>query len=321
MDSSTDAPAPPLILPFTRIIGQETLVRALEISYVAPAVGGVLATGQRGTAKSTAVRAFARMVTGRLPVTMPIAATEDRVIGGWHVDRLIEGRAEWQPGLIEEAGRESGMLYIDEVNLLEDHLVNIILDAASSGILTIQRDGRSTDVPVRFNLVGTMNPEEGGVRPQLLDRFGLVVWVESMTGSADRARILRTVLEFEDQVAELGDDDPAMLYTGDAERHTQLDEARKRLADVGIPSGIFALIGTITDRFRIEGHRGEIALLRAAQALAAIEREPRILPRHLADVAPLALMHRRATSESGTLRPWSEEDDRILDDCLRYGRA
>src|SRR5262249_984378 len=159
------------------IVGQADLCRALEIAYVAPEVGGVLATGQRGTAKSTTVRAFALMVLGRLPVTLPLGATDDRVLGGWDVEKALRNEpAGVRPGLLAQAHDEGGgLLYIDEVNLLDDYLVNIILDAASGGILPVEREGIAEQArDVRFTLVGTMNPEEGSLRPQLLDRFGLV---------------------------------------------------------------------------------------------------------------------------------------------------
>ena len=188
----------PIVLPYCEIVGQESLRRALEIAFVCPAVGGVLATGNRGTAKSTTVRSFARMATGDLPVTLPIGATDDRVLGGWRVEALMKSDPEWQRGLIEQAGDspgEPGMLYIDEVNLLDDHLTNIILDVASTGLLVVQRDGAAREtIKVTFTLVGTMNPDEGSLRPQLLDRFGLVVLVKSADSPGERAKVLETVL-------------------------------------------------------------------------------------------------------------------------------
>ena len=141
------------ILPYTSIIGQKRLKLALELAYIAPRLGGVLLSGQRGTGKSTAVRAFAQMMYGNLPVTLPINATEDRVIGGWQINELMEGKAKWQEGLLQEADGE--LLYIDEVNLLDDHIVNIILDVTSTGVLVIQREGQSTQNKVSFTLVGT----------------------------------------------------------------------------------------------------------------------------------------------------------------------
>jgi magnesium chelatase subunit I len=310
----TDPTPRQFVLPYTRVVAQQSLKQALEIAYVSPAVGGVLATGRRGTAKSTTVRAFAQMVFGDLPVTLPIGATDDRVVGGWNVDRLLQGESTWMPGLIEEAGGRdrTGILYIDEINLLEDHLVDIILDAAATGILTVQRDGISRrNVPVRFNLVGTMNPEEGGLRPQLLDRFGLVVWVESAGSAAQRAEILTTVLEFERLLA----GPPGELraaYTADEQRRRQLDAARERVAGVVVPEKATTMAGAIAAEFSLEGHRGELAMLRAARAIAAIAGAAEVDAAHLAEAAPLTLVHRRGTSESGTLRRWSADDDAIV---------
>jgi magnesium chelatase subunit I len=259
------------------------------------------------------------MVSGRLPVTLPIGATDDRVLGGWQVESLMNSTAEWQPGLIEEAGTgpEAGILYIDEVNLLDDHLVNIILDVASTGILTVQREGAAKEpVSVRFNLVGTMNPEEGNLRPQLLDRFGLVVSVESAQSSAERRQILNTVLEFEwtleSGTSRFIDDG----YQQDLTIQARLDSARKRLSSVAVPDEMLAASAAISAAFRIEGHRGELVTVRAARALAAIEGDTIVGPTHLATVAPLALVHRRAVGDSGALRRWSAEDEAVLAEHL-----
>src|SRR5262245_20775657 len=171
-DTAAILPEPAIrLLPYARIVGQEQLKLALELAYVAPRIGGVLVSGHRGTAKSTAVRAFAQMVSGELPVTLPINATEDRVVGGWKIESLLKakGKPEVNPGLLEVANGR--LLYVDEVNLLDDHIVNLILDVASTGVLDVQREGFSRNVETRFTLVGTMNPEEGILRPQLLDRF------------------------------------------------------------------------------------------------------------------------------------------------------
>jgi len=309
----------PAILPYSRIVGQETLRLALEIAYVAPAVGGVLATGQRGTAKSTTVRAFSKMLTGRLPVTLPIGATDDRVLGGWRVDALMESKAVRMPGLIEEAGSgdESGMLYIDEVNLLDDHLVNIILDVASTGILNIQRDSINQDaLPVRFSLVGTMNPEEGSLRPQLLDRFGLVVPVESSRDPEARASILKTVLRFEEELYEGRTDYLSEGYAEDLTRKTELEQAKQRFTALSVSDSIMNLVADVAAAFSVEGHRGELVMIRAARALAAIRNAKEVRAEHIATVAPLALIHRRAVGETGTLPPWSSEDAELLQQHL-----
>ena len=142
------------------------------------------------------------MTLGRLPVTLPINATDDRVLGGWRIDALMRAEAVRLPGLLEQAGSDGeGILYVDEVNLLDDHLVNLILDVSSTGVLTVQRDGFDEQKIVRFRLVGTMNPDEGGLRPQLLDRFGLVVPIRSAAGIEARREIVRTVLRFDHEAS------------------------------------------------------------------------------------------------------------------------
>lgn len=304
----------PEILPYSRIVGQHTLRRALEISFIAPTVGGVLATGQRGTAKSTTVRAFARMAFGALPVTLPIGATEDRVLGGWQVEDLMASKAVWQQGLIEEAGGgpEPRMLYIDEVNLLDDHLANLILDAASTGILTIQRDSAAREPKrVRFSLVGTMNPEEGNLRPQLLDRFGLVVRVESARSPDERRQILETVLRFEEESQHPSSAYLRAGHDSDRKRRAELLAAKERLFQVRVPDQMITLTAAIADAFSVEGHRGELEMLRAARAMAALEREPAVTQEHLTAIAPLTLIHRRAASDSGVLE-WSAADHQLL---------
>jgi magnesium chelatase subunit I len=255
------------------------------------------------------------MVTGRLPITLPIGATDDRVLGGWRVDALMESKAIRMPGLIEEAGTgdDPGMLYIDEVNLLDDHLVNIILDVASTGILTVQRDSINEDaVPVRFSLVGTMNPEEGSLRPQLLDRFGLVVVVESSQNAETRASILKTVLRFEEESGDGRSNYLAESYAEDLIRQAQLKQAKQRLTALSVSDSTMKLAANIAAEFSVEGHRGELVMIRAARALAAIRNTNEVRGEHIAVVAPLALIHRRAIGESGTLPSWSSDDDERL---------
>ena len=162
------------VLPYSLIVGQASLKLALELAYIMPRLGGVLLSGHRGTGKSTAVRAFAQMVyEGEMPVTLPKNATEDREVGGRAVRDMLQKKPKWQKGLLLEAKKK--LLYVDEINLLDDHIVNIILDVTATGKLVVARDGNSESYDVPFTLVGTMNPEEGGLRPQLLDRFGLMV--------------------------------------------------------------------------------------------------------------------------------------------------
>ncbi|MEO3830048.1 AAA family ATPase [Actinomadura sp. B10D3] len=258
------------------IVGQEELRSALEIAYVADAVGGVLATGQRGTAKTTTVRAFTRMLTDELPVTLPIGATDDRVLGGWKIDKLMKGDPEPQDGLLLEASRsKAGILYIDEVNLLDDYLVNIILDVVSTGVLNVERDNLAAKaVPARFTLVGTMNPDEGSLRPQLLDRFGLVAEVRPENDADRRAEIMDAVLTFQD------DPDSARVAEArrrDLETREALAAAKERVGQVRFAEGVLAGCARVAKEFGLAGHRGELVLAcaaRAARPSTACRRSP-----------------------------------------------
>jgi magnesium chelatase subunit I len=314
-----DADVP--ILPYSMIVGQADLRCALEIAYVSPAAGGVLATGQRGTAKSTTVRAFARMVLGRLPVTLPIGATDDRVLGGWDVEDLLRGKPQIRPGLLEEAhDKGGGLLYIDEVNLLDDYLVNIILDAASGGVLPVEREGIAEQTRVvRFTLVGTMNPEEGTLRPQLLDRFGLVASVASEEDAATRREILRNVLAFEADRPDRPSAEVARARAADVRRRRLLSRARRRLGAVALPDKILTLCADLAAAFSVAGHRGEVATAYAAHALAAIDRAAEVRPHHVAKVAPLTLVHRRTASDPGLMTSWTEEDALLVATVVSAG--
>jgi magnesium chelatase subunit I len=302
-------PAIPM-LPYSLVVGQRELRTALEIGFVDPSVG-VLASGLRGTAKSTTIRSFALMAYGALPVTLPLGATEDRVLGGWSIDALLDSRPEWQHGLIKQASDSpSRMLYVDEVNLLDDHLVNLVLDAASTNVLSVHRD--NADRPpeaVRFALVGTMNPDEGWLRPQLLDRFGLVVSDADEITVEHRRQVLESVLRFEEER-----DDPASPLMSTARAQDEdvrrgLEKARARHRDVRVVPAAIDASARLADAFRVEGHRGEVTLLRAARAAAALAGAAEVEPGHLRSVAKPALIHRRPQTESGVLSPWDDTDD------------
>jgi magnesium chelatase subunit I len=301
------------ILPYSYVVGQAELKLALELNYIAPRIGGVLVSGQRGTAKSTVVRAFSLMTRGELPVTLPINATDDRVLGGWELDALMQGVARPQPGLLEESGKK-GMLYIDEVNLLDDHIVNIILDVVSTGVLSVQREGIDAVLNVSFGLVGTMNPEEGGLRPQLLDRFGLMVAVSELDQQARRTMVL-AVLRFDDDAGTRS----AWLADGlaaDRALKERLDEARASVRDVRLGDDIAELCADVATQLRAVGHRGEVVTAWAARALAAFEGAPAVTARHVREVVPLSLRHRRPEAAHGGPVDWTTEELALLDGLL-----
>jgi magnesium chelatase subunit I len=305
------------ILPYSKIIGQKTLKLALELAFIAPKIGGVLISGQRGTGKSTAARAFAHMMSGNLPITLPINATEDRVIGGWKIDELMRSNPEPQPGLLEDANGK--LLYIDEVNLLDDHIVNIILDVTSTGVLVIQREGRNEPPkPIQFTLVGTMNPEEGGLRPQLLDRFGLMVSVISETEPLIRGQILQTVLDFDAALfqAQQGKTTPWLKEANDQDKNYRdlLIKAKDSFFAVNLSAHRIQQCIAVASAFQAEGHRGDYVMALAARALAALEGATQVTTKHIQTVAPLALHHRR---QGGSDQTWKSTDESLLESTLK----
>lgn len=311
--------SPISILPYSRIVGQEQLKLALEIAYIAPRLGGVLISGHRGTGKSTAVRAFSQMIYRDLPVTLPINATEDRVVGGWKIDQLMQSKAVWQAGLLEEAA-EKGLLYVDEINLLDDHIVNIILDVTSTGVLVVQREGQSEQKSLSFTLVGTMNPEEGGLRPQLLDRFGLMVSVTSEVDEKRRLAILKNVLAFEEALFQLKYNKKTE-FLEEAERDNQetiqqLKTAKEQVHAINVPPKVLNQCITIAKTFQAEGNRGDFVLAMAARAYAALQGEKTVSSEHLKAITPLAIQHRRLEMAQSNQGVWNEGDRDTLEQIL-----
>lgn len=306
------------ILPYPLIVGQKKLKLALELAYIAPRIGGVLLSGQRGTGKSTAVRAFAVMMHGALPVTLPINATEDRVVGGLDIDQLMQTKKQWKPGLLEEAN--GSFLYIDEVNLLDDHLVNIILDVTSTGVLVVERDGEKREKAVRFNLVSTMNPEEGGLRPQLLDRFGLMVDVTTQSRQDDRINILKTVMAWDKAIshaAENGAADYIKQAHQKADQYKQvLEVAKQKFTAISLSDEAIANCVKLTEAFGSEGNRGDYIIALAAQAYAALEGAETVVDQHIQAVTELVLHHRRPEFLQSSQLHWTEEEDQKVKKIL-----
>ncbi|MBJ7520390.1 MAG: VWA domain-containing protein [Solirubrobacteraceae bacterium] len=271
--------------PLTAIVGQDDLVEALLVCAVHPVVGGVLVRGERGTAKSTAVRALAPMVGGPL-VDLPLGASLDRVVGSIDVRAALGGEHRVEAGLLSRA--DGGVLYVDEVNLLPDHLVDVLLDAAAAGSVTVERDGVSVVADARFLLVGTMNPEEGELRPQLLDRFGLGVVVAGPRDPAVRAEIVRRRMAF--------DADPAAFaaaYADDeAALGARLETARALVSQVVLGDRALHRITTVCADLDLDGVRGDLVCAQAARALAALDGEREVDDAHVERAAHLALRHR-----------------------------
>ena len=316
----------PNYYPFTAVVGQESMRRALILNAVYPKIGGVLIRGERGTAKSTAARGLAALLppikvvagcrfgcdpeirvnwctdcqeryhaeteipstTRPLPfVNLPISATEDRVVGTLDIESAIQkGERHFEPGILASANR--GLLYIDEVNLLDDHVVDVLLDAAAMGVNIVEREGISFSHPARFILVGTMNPEEGELRPQLTDRFALSVDIHGILNSVERVAIMQRTLEF--------DNDPLAFCQKwsavEGELSKRIVRARKMVEQTTYTQEDLLTIANLTAKFVIEGHRADLVILKAARAQAAFEERTSITKKDILFAAELALPHR-----------------------------
>jgi Mg-chelatase subunit ChlI len=316
----------PSIYPFTAIVGQDRMRRALVLNAVDPRIGGVLIRGERGTAKSTAARALAallpqvRVVHGchfgcdpvkpntwctecrerfssgaEVPVetrttpfiNLPVSATEDRVVGTLDIEAAIQkGERHFEPGVLAAANR--GLLYIDEVNLLDDHVVDVLLDAAAMGVNIVEREGISFSHPSRFILVGTMNPEEGDLRPQLLDRFALSVEIYGIREARERVMIMQRNLAYEADPQDFA----LEWHAREADLSQSIARARELVEQVTYTTRDLLSIASLTSSLGVDGHRPDLVILKAARAQAAFEGRLRITERDIALAAELALPHR-----------------------------
>lgn len=277
--------------PLAAVVGADDLKLALCLAAIDPRIGGVLIEGPRGMAKSTLARGLADLLGSGQFVTLPLGATEERLVGTLDLDAaLAEGRARFSPGVLAKA--DGGVLYVDEVNLLADHLVDLLLDVAASGTNLVERDGISHRHAARFVLIGTMNPEEGELRPQLLDRFGLNVALEGHTPPEQRGQIVRRRLDF--------DADPYRFCATWQARQQALEQrcekARGVLSGIELDDEAVAEIAERCFAAGVDGMRADLVWLRAARAHAAWRGASRIETLDIDTVAEYALRHRRRTS-------------------------
>jgi magnesium chelatase subunit D len=334
-----------VVLPFTAIVGQQKLKQALVLNAINPRLLGVLVRGEKGTGKSTAVRALAELLPDievvrcpfncspntpslqcntcnakymrgeKLPtlkrkikvVELPLGATEDRVVGTLDIEKALrEGIKALEPGILAEVNQ--GILYIDEVNLLDDHLVDILLDSAAMGVNIVEREGISVSHPSKFILVGTMNPEEGEIRPQLLDRFGLSVDIKGTKDAKERIEIIRVVEEFEK--------DPESLSRKYAKEQVKLRQrilkARELLNKVRISEDLLKTIAKICLEFEVHGHRADFLIARTAKTMAAYNRRKTVNENDLEEAAELVLPHRMRRLPFEEPKPVTERIQRII---------
>jgi len=294
--------------PFTAIVGQEDFKLALILNCIDPLLGGVLAIGDKGTGKTTLIRSLAALMASSRDfpfVNLPIGVSEDRVLGHLNLEKLINEKKEVvQLGLLSKA--DNGCLYIDEINLLNDYLMDVLLDAAVSGNYHLEREGLSKKVDSRFCLIGSMNPEEGDLRPQLKDRFGLSVAITTSIDIKERAQIVKNRLLF---------DDAPLAFTNsyDAQQKTlenQINKAILGLHKLPISDALLIKAAEIGVANGVEGHRADILLIKTARAYAAFLNDTEITEAHLEKIAPFVLLHRSTKKEAPQQNKQQEEQEK-----------
>ena len=313
------------LYPFTAIVGQEKMKEALILNIINPSLGGVLIRGEKGTAKSTLVRALANLLAEREEnscefhcepdeidnycpqcsekylkgekiekhkstmkvINLPISATEDRVVGTLDIEYAIKtGEKKFEKGILAQSNRN--ILYVDEINLLDDHIVDVLLDSAAMGVNTIEREGISYSHPAKFVLVGTMNPEEGDLRPQLLDRFGLVVDVIGERETSKRVEVIKRRLDFEAEPEKF-----IKKYLAEEEKlKNRIENSKKILENIKCSDEIYELAAKISIALNVDGHRADIAVVKTAITIAAFENREEVIKEDMLRAAVLALPHR-----------------------------
>ena len=335
-----------ILFPFVRVVGQDKMKKALLLNIIDPGIGGVLIKGEKGTAKSTSVRSLAQILPTRptvigcpfhcdprfpkrmciqcreklangielksedMPmsvVELPLSATEDRVSGTLDLEHVLKtGEKKFEPGVLAQAN--GNVLYVDEVKLLDDHIIDLLLDSAAMGVNYIEREGVSFSHPAKFILIGSMNPEEGSLRPQLLDRFGLCVDIEGEKDVNVRMEVIKRRMEFDKNPEEYLDackDDIAAI-------RQKIIDARNALSEVKLSDNIIHDIVMVSIHFKMEGHRADITMMRAAKANAALDGRKEVTRQDLREIAPLVLGHRlkKRAFDNVTF------DEKELDVCL-----
>ena len=313
------------LYPFTAIVGQEKMKEALILNIINPSLGGVLIRGEKGTAKSTLVRALANLLAEREEnscefhcepdkidnycsqcsekylkgekiekhkstmkvINLPISATEDRVVGTLDIEYAIKtGEKKFEKGILAQSNRN--ILYVDEINLLDDHIVDVLLDSAAMGVNTIEREGISYSHPAKFVLVGTMNPEEGDLRPQLLDRFGLVVDVIGERETSKRVEVIKRRLDFEAEPEKF----IKKYLVEEDELKNRIENSKKILENIKCSDEIYELAAKISIALNVDGHRADIAVVKTAITIAAFENREEVIKEDMLRAAVLALPHR-----------------------------